>query len=223
MHANVSALTSAFKQAQQDQNKNLTETLTVLHNLVVPGTATAATECSISKLTTPPRLVDTHNCKRTVYRRSTHDVSSSESEDSEGEEQSSLASASKKARHSTAGENSHVEREETMDLEGAADDILASGAEDDHNKSGPEDVLLGDYTQPLQLEDEVGDEIQPQLATLLTNMLTKKAEESALNKKADLYPCPSNVPDIVTPTVNKEIWGHIQKPCRCRDIKFQKA
>ena len=110
-----------------------------------------------------------------------------------------------------------------MDLEGAVDDLLASGAEDDHNESGPEDDLLGDYTQALQLEDKVGDEIQPQLATLLTNMLTKKAEESALNKKADLYPRPSNVPAIVTPTVNEEIWGHIQKPCRSHDIKFQKA
>ena len=86
-----------------------------------------------------------------------------------------------------------------------------------------EDDMLGEYAQGLQLTDKVGDDITEPLANLLSSMLTKRMDEAGLVKKAELYPRPSNLPPLVTPTVNVEIWDQIQKGTRSRDIKMQKG
>ena len=86
-----------------------------------------------------------------------------------------------------------------------------------------EDDMLGEYAQGLQLTDKVGDDIPEPLANLLSSMLTKRMDEAGLVKKAELYPRPSNLPPLVTPTVNVEIWDQIQKGTRSRDIKMQKG
>ena len=86
-----------------------------------------------------------------------------------------------------------------------------------------EEDLLGEYAQGLQLTDKVGDDIPEPLANLLSSMLTKKMDEAGLVKQAELYPRPSNLPPLVTPTVNVEIWDQIQKSTRSRDIKMHKG
>ena len=147
----------------------------------------------------------------------THDISDS-GDDSEGER---YAPPSKQPRARYSGSDSDT----PMDVDGDIQDVLGSVAGDAPDSGSTPDVddLLGDYSQALHLDDKVGDEMQTPLANLLTNMLSKKLDEAALNKKADLYPRPANVPEIVTPAINTEIWGQLQQQTRSRDIKFQKA
>ena len=232
VNTNLALLATEIREAQRSQSDTFSQTLGVLKSLLMDR------QSSSEALTRPCAEAETRgdgpstsgiaanrananssnaSRKRQSTSRVTHDMSDSGDENTG--DRYVLPSNQPGARHS--GSDSDT----PMDLDGDIQDVLRSVAGDapDSGSTAEVDDLLGDYSQALHLDDKVGDEIQTPLANLLTNLLSKKLDEAALNKKADLYPRPANVPEIVTPAINTEIWGQLQKPTRSRDIKFQKA
>lgn len=213
---NFALLTAELRQAQKAQDDKFAETINVIK--LAFG----------QNQTTPSSISTTKRSKTTGYSR-TADISLSDSEaesdavgDSEGDEHPPRNKRFRRACPTVT--NSEGEDEPAADLDDAIHQLVNESDDDSTADAGHDsDDLLDDYSKALQLEDKVGDAIQGPLATLLSNMLSKKVDEGALNQKGDQFPRPANVPEIVTPTVNPEIWGQIQKTTRSRDIKLQKV
>ena len=61
-----------------------------------------------------------------------------------------------------------------------------------------------------------------QLASLLSNLLTKKPGVEALGRKGDLYLKPAICAETVTYIVNAEIWDKLSKTARSKDLKSRR-
>lgn len=234
MNSNFEKLADNLQESQRVHNTQIASTLDLLKSMLEKqrpaaghsqdgatascSKATGATDDSLdgARLLLGPSD-STGERKKRRGAEIQHDVSDSEPELSE-----SSNVVTKRARKDCS---IALDGSQGLNIDAEVGHLLADseGSDEEGQVAGDDHDLLDEFAQDLHFEDVVGETVQEPLATLLSNMLNKKMDEDTLNKKGELYPRPSNCPEIITPMVNPEIWSKIQKTTRSRDIRMQKV
>ena len=72
-------------------------------------------------------------------------------------------------------------------------------------------------------DDVVAAEIDPQLAGIVANLVTKRLPEEKMKEKAAKYARPGNCACLSATRVNPEIWDKLSAPSRSRDARSQRG
>ncbi|XP_033730056.1 uncharacterized protein LOC117319330 [Pecten maximus] len=85
------------------------------------------------------------------------------------------------------------------------------------------DDMLAELCEEYACNDTTGPDVDPKLATLLTNVLSQNVTEEKIKPLMEKYNRPGNVELLQCTKVNPEIWGKIRTTTRSRDIKLQRS
>ena len=84
------------------------------------------------------------------------------------------------------------------------------------------DESLALFAQDLTTDEDMGPDVNRQLAEIMTNLLGKKMSDEKVKAKIEEYPPPRNVPLLHPPRVNEEIWELMKAGPRSSDIRMRK-
>ena len=96
-----------------------------------------------------------------------------------------------------------------------------SETNDDMNDSDMS--FLDDLAQDFEQDEQVGSDVNPKLATIVTSSLTKKLAEEKIKTMMEKYSRPKNCESLVTVKVNSEIWAKMKRETRSKDLMLQKT
>ena len=82
-----------------------------------------------------------------------------------------------------------------------------------------QDALLTEISQDLEQEEEVGNDINQQLAEIINKRWSTKLLEAKQKEKMDKYPRPGNCEKFVVPRVNAEIWDKLDNKTKHNDLR----
>ena len=114
-----------------------------------------------------------------------------------------------------------------------ADDSTPEGIEsvvnnDSHNNGEDhtgsqvqeEDLLLAEIAQAMDEAEKTAPNISDQLAKIINSRWLNKLSDESLHEKLDAHLRPANCDRLITPKVNPEIWGRLDKETHAKDIKL---
>ena len=81
------------------------------------------------------------------------------------------------------------------------------------------DALLDEISQDLEQLEEVGGNINKQLADIVNKRWSSKLTEAKQKEKMDNYPRPGNCERFAVPRVNEEIWGKLDNKTKHNDLR----
>ena len=81
------------------------------------------------------------------------------------------------------------------------------------------DALLTEISHDLEQEEEVGGNINQQLADIVNKRWSTKLPEAKQKEKMDKYPRPENCEKFVVPRVNAEIWDKLDNKTKHNDLR----
>ena len=81
------------------------------------------------------------------------------------------------------------------------------------------DALLTEISHDLEQEEEVGGNINQQLADIVNKRWSAKLPEAKQKEKMDKYPRPENCEKFVVPRVNAEIWNKLDNKTKHNDLR----
>ena len=84
------------------------------------------------------------------------------------------------------------------------------------------DASLSLFAQDLTTDEDMGPDINNQLADILTNLLAKKMPDEKVKSRIEENPPPRNVPLLHPPRVNECIWELMKAAPRSTDIRLRK-
>ena len=84
------------------------------------------------------------------------------------------------------------------------------------------DESLAGFAQDLTTDEDVGPDLNGQLAEIMTNLLGKKLSDEKIKTRVEEYPPPRNVPLLHPPRVNECIWELLKAGPRSADIRMRK-
>ena len=84
------------------------------------------------------------------------------------------------------------------------------------------DEGLASFAQDLATDEDVGPDMNPQLANIFTNLLGKKLSDEKVKQKIEENPPPRNIPLLHPPRVNECIWELLKAAPRSTDIRMRK-
>lgn len=144
----------------------------------------------------------------------------------EGETQTpTTAEPAKKRKSPSTGDNSDSE-------ESDADALLATnkrpklvadksnGSTCETSADDESDSLLDDITQSLTDTEKTAPKVSEKLAKIVNLRWLTKLDETNLKEKSDKYLRPINCDRLITPKVNPEIWGRLDRQTRGKDLKL---
>ena len=83
-----------------------------------------------------------------------------------------------------------------------------------------EDPLLDEIALAMNDGEKTSAKVSEQLAKIIDSRWLNKLAEETLREKLDTYVRPVNCEHLVTPKVNPEIWGRLDKETRGKDLKL---
>ena len=98
-------------------------------------------------------------------------------------------------------------------------DLLEQGEIPETNE---EDTGLAEIVQELSNDDDVGPDVNTQLATIFTKLLGSRLPAERIKAKMDENPPPGNVPMMQPPRVNDVLWNSLDQPARELDMKHKR-
>ena len=81
------------------------------------------------------------------------------------------------------------------------------------------DTLLDEISQDLEQLEEVGGNINKQLADIVNKRWSSKLTEAKQKEKMDNYPRQRNCERFAVPRVNEEIWGKLDNKTKHNDLR----
>ena len=131
------------------------------------------------------------------------DEEMSSDEDEEEEIHPSPHDAGKpvETRHSSTLETPHSSTASSASPAQAAAPAVASTV----HYAGSVSNVLKDY-----MSEEFGDPVNDALANMMTDCLKIRLDDDLLEKRKKIWLRPTNIPTLVVPTINKELWNHPQ-------------
>ena len=133
----------------------------------------------------------------------------------------------KKQRIDVNTEYSEGEYSSGDELVDQIDSILTEGSDimkpSSSHSQNDDDIDVAIMAHDFNTDEDVGPEINTQLAAIFNNMLSKRLSEEKLKPKIELYPTPSNVPLLNPPKVNNVIWEKLSANSRSRDINIKRS
>ena len=82
-----------------------------------------------------------------------------------------------------------------------------------------QDDLLSEISQDFAQADDVGPNINQQLADIITKRWSSKLNDAKQKEKLDKYSRPENCDNLIVPRVNAEIWDKIDQKARQQDLR----
>ena len=82
-----------------------------------------------------------------------------------------------------------------------------------------QDDLLSEISQDFAQADDVGPNINQQLADIITKRWSSKLNDAKQKEKLDKYTRPENCDNLIVPRVNAEIWDKIDQKARQQDLR----
>lgn len=83
-----------------------------------------------------------------------------------------------------------------------------------------EDPLLDEIAQSLTETEKTEPKVSDKLAKIINSRWLNKLNEDQLKEKAEKYLRPINCDQLITPKVNPEIWGRLDRQTRGKDLKL---
>ena len=127
----------------------------------------------------------------------------------------------------SASENSESEDGEILENR---DDAVANDLEDeinglannDPNNNNRADNGIEEIAQEYNDDEDVGPEIDTQLANLVEKMKNKNMPDDTQKRINDTYKLPQNCNNLCVPKVNEELWSELDKDVKIQDLRLQK-
>ena len=183
----------------EDQEKSLSDVLRTLNkSLATMATSMVAMERSV-KRSAPIETSDSESSlakkrKKQATKRIEDDGQGTSSEDSDSE---TLRKTTKQPPADSAIE------EETGNTDARLE----------------QDDLLSEISQDFAQADDVGPNINQQLADIITKRGSSKLNDAKQKEKLDKYSRPENCDNLIVPRVNAEIWDKIDQKARQQDLR----
>ncbi|XP_046863117.1 uncharacterized protein LOC124456835 [Xenia sp. Carnegie-2017] len=114
----------------------------------------------------------------------------------------------------TVGDAEGLHRESEPDADSANEgSISATCVRREH------DALLQEISHDLEQEEEVGENINQQLADIVNKRWSNKLPEAKQKEKMEKYSRPSNCEKFIVPRVNAEIWDKLDNKTKHNDLR----
>ena len=153
-----------------------------------------------------------------------------------GEPATNWSISSDKAELSEQEDDQQSDADKLLNQQGSkrrriADDSTPEGIEsvinnDSHNNGKDhtgsqvqeEDPLLAEIAQAMDEGEKTAPNISDQLAKIINSRWLNKLKDESLREKLDAHLRPANCDRLITPKVNPEIWGRLDKETRAKDL-----
>ena len=83
--------------------------------------------------------------------------------------------------------------------------------------------FLDTLAQDFEVEDKVGADVTPKVATIVTSSFTKKLSQDKIKVLQDEYLRPNNCAVLAPVKVNPEIWAKLLPMTKAKDLEMQKT
>lgn len=82
-----------------------------------------------------------------------------------------------------------------------------------------QDALLSEISKDFAQEDDIGANINQQLADIVNKRWSSKLNDTKQKEKMDKYSRPENCEKLIVPRVNAEIWDKLSQKAKHHDLR----
>ena len=98
-------------------------------------------------------------------------------------------------------------------------DSATAGETDVTSARLEQDALLSEISEDFEQEEDLGPDINQQLADIINKRWSKQLNDTKLKEKTEKYSRPANCEKLIVPRVNAEIWDKLDNKTKHNDLR----